>query len=199
MGSWSPSCTPRGPVSTPSGAAGIRDSIFGNAGGMPLVQLEGAGLGRTTDNLSVTSRRRNAETHLADTGQHVNGGSKVADVEDRQGELDIAIVAHTLRRFFTARQAWLALLVWALQPGQHHVKIFTDMHLIRPDTARGLRLTIRPSSGPSGAVVRIPSSLVRYRSAVVTSTSEIRTMSFGVNGWNWMCFLRETSAVDRGS
>jgi hypothetical protein len=163
---------------------------------MPPVQLEGEGLGRTTDESSVISRGREAETHLADAGKHVDGGSKVADVEDRQGELDVAIVAHTLRGFFTTRQARLALLVWALRPGQQHVDVFPGIHLIRPNAAGSVRLTIRPSSGPSGAVVRIPSSLVRYRSAVVTSTSEIRTMSFGVNGWNWMCFLRERSAVN---
>lgn len=80
---------------------------------MPPVRLEEAGPLRRTDSSAAASEKEK-RTYLADAGKHVDGGSKVADVEDRQGELDIAIMSYTLRRFFTARQARLALLVWAL-------------------------------------------------------------------------------------
>jgi hypothetical protein len=49
--------------------------------------------------------------YFADAGEHVDGGPEVANVKNGKGELDVAIVTNTFRRFLSTSQAFCTLLI----------------------------------------------------------------------------------------
>ena len=57
----------------------------------------------------------NHDAHLADTREHVDGRTKVSDVEDWKCELDVPVMSDTLGRIFATGLTRRAFIIGTLR------------------------------------------------------------------------------------
>jgi hypothetical protein len=133
----------------PIAFGGSPDPVGGSDGENQLVRFEAVTPVRTSDVISTgTNNGSGGDTYFANTREHVDGWTEVADMEHREDELDVSIMTSALIRVFMACRTLRCLLVWSLLGVSDTAVVPTD------------RRTRRPSKAPFGAVALSPFSLL---------------------------------------